>query len=182
MHRSVIAAMCVVALSAVSCSSSSGPDAERVSDREYARAVCTTLLRRQSSEGAFAAAHSALDASDAAAFRTDALELLDRYVDRLRRARTKLARIDPDTATRASDAFDEYLAVAIRRLHADAREFADADVHSPEFQAAVSTFEANLQFLAHQLPDPFARLRDRSLLAAVRTEPACADLVTIHGA
>jgi hypothetical protein len=152
---------------------------ERVSDDAYARRVCSALADLQTREATLAAEHSALDASKPEAFQHDAVTLLEHYVARIRNARSRVADVAPASSARASRAFDRYFAVAIARLDRTARGLRNADPHAAVFQADVSTFEANLQFLADELPDPFARIHDQALLAALRGEPSCRDIVTI---
>jgi hypothetical protein len=177
-----IAAASLVMLGVVGCSASSAdPGAARVSDRRYARTVCVTLDRLRTREATVATAHSALDVSEPSAFQRKSVDLFEGYAARLRRARAALSDIQPASGGDASRAFDRYLSTALRRLDAATDTFRAADSTSPEFQADVSTFEANLQFLAHELPDPFARIDDQALLAAFRDEPSCAGLVSIGG-
>jgi hypothetical protein len=152
---------------------------ERVSDGDYARRVCSTLTDLHAREATIATEHAALDASDPAAFQHAAVALLERYVAQIRRARADLGAAVPASDARASRPFDRYLSSAITRLDRIARKLRNADPHAAVSQADVSTFEANLQFLAHELPDPFARVRDQALLAALRDEPACNDIVSI---
>jgi hypothetical protein len=152
---------------------------ERVSDASYARQVCTALASLQEREATLAAEHSSLDASRPKAFQREAVQLLERYVDRIRAVRARLATVAPRSAPNTRRAFDRYFAAAIIRLDRTARTLQHADAEAVVFPADVATFEANLQFLAHQLPDPFARIDDEELVAALRGEPACRDIVTI---
>jgi hypothetical protein len=172
----------LVASACSSGSDSNAPAAEAVSDAEYAREVCSSLERLADRETDLAASHSALDASDPAAFQQDALALVHAYVDGLRREREQLTGLRPRSAPDASSLFDAYLGTAIDRLAAIAGELDQADASgAPEFQAEVSTFEANLQYLRHELPDPIETIDDERLLRAFADEPACADLVVVHG-
>jgi hypothetical protein len=125
--------------------------------------------------------HSALEVEDPAAFQQDAVTLVDQYVEQLERARGALGGVRPASGEDVADALDDYLGTAIERLQSIARELRDADAGAAGFQADISTFEANLQFVARELPDPFAGVRDQPLVAAVRDEPSCAELVMITG-
>jgi hypothetical protein len=152
--------------------------ARDVSNEEWATAVCSSLVDVRTAEEAFVTAHATLDLGSPDEFQTGALANTKAYLGALREARSSLAELNPPEGGNAARGVDRYLRDAIREVRRLARDLRAADPSKPVFEAKASTFEAGLQELGRNLDDPFTRLRDPELIAALDAAPECDGIVT----
>lgn len=154
-------------------------DAKEVSNRVYARRLCSSLAEVVDAEQSFVSDYSALTKSDPASFHDEATLLANSYLDSSKSARAELKKVQPPGGEKVARLFNAYLRTAVRQVDAIIRRFTTADPTSPGFQDEVAAFEGSLQSLVQELPEPFQKLRDQHLLAALRREVTCAGIVEV---
>jgi hypothetical protein len=173
------AAVATVILLACAAPAGASMDAKKVSDRVYARRLCSALAEVVDAEQSFVADYRALARSDLATLHDEATRLADSYLDSARTARAQLEKVQPPGGKKIARLFDTYLATAVRELDAIISRFAKVDPTGPAIQHEIAAFEDSLQSLVQRLPEPFHRLHDKHLLAALRREVTCTDIVQV---
>jgi hypothetical protein len=175
-----LALVVVAAIALASAASASATvDAKQISDRAYARQLCSALAEVVDAEQSFVTDYAALSKSDPASFHDEATRLAQSYLDSSRTARAELEKVQPRGGTKIARPFNAYLATTVRQLDAITGRFAKADPTGARMPSEIAAFEHSLQSLSKQVPEPFHQLHDKHLLAALRREVTCTDIVQV---
>jgi hypothetical protein len=176
----VVLTAAVVLLGAGSASVSS----KKVSEKKYAKTVCTTITGLSGSEEKLVNDYNGLDTSSPEVFRAQAAGLVKTYLGDLKSASTKLKKVEPDVdgGRKISKIFVSYVDNAAHEVQGALEKFEAADPTSPAFQGDVVVFETSIKVLSAKIGDPFSKVRNQDLLGAFKKEKSCKSVVQVFGA
>lgn len=179
MRKLVRPVVAVTVAAALTLAMSGVAAARTVSNEKYAKRICGELNSVLDSIDKL----EQPDASDPAAYQTDAIAAVDSLVKSLNQARATLRKVSPeDGEKKVSKLFDRYLKGFVTQFQKARDTFAAADPASPAFSADVSVLGVSLQNASLELDDPFSKLTDnQDLLGAFGDEKACKKIVTVYG-
>jgi hypothetical protein len=149
---------------------------KKVSDATYAKMLCGTFNGLSSSSA------PPSDPSSGATLQAGYVANADAFIGKIKDARTHLANVASKSGgSKVATVFDHYF----RDYAADVQQLRDAlaaaDPANVAFQADLTQFTVGLSTLAVKLGDPFSKVQDTAVLAALRKEPSCKGVVTITG-
>jgi hypothetical protein len=156
---------------------------KEVSTEKFAKAVCGAYTDLQDGFGEYNDAYLALPTADPVAMQAQIGELTDGLVDDVSALRTKLGNQYPDVddGKKISKLFVKNLKETETEISSALETLRAADPNGVAFAADLTTFEVAIELLDTKTSDPFRKLKDQDVIAALDDEKSCDEVVTIIG-
>jgi hypothetical protein len=179
-----IACVSAISLATVAATASLAVAAPKeVSAERYAKTVCGAYTDLRAAGQEYNEAYLALPTSDPATTQAQIGELAKGLVDDVSALRTKLKNQYPevDDGEKISKLFVKNLKAVQNEISSSLEALQAADPNGATFTDDLTTFEVAIEMLDAKTSDPFRKLKDQDVIAALGDEKSCDDIVVIVG-
>lgn len=184
MSRFLRVGVALAAAAALLGAASTPVGTKKVSDEKYAKTLCTALKDLKDTQGSVVDQYNALGVDDPAGFQSQAVGLVEGYLDDVKSAAAKLKKLEPDVGggKKIARTFAAYLNGVANEVQVALDKFRAANAGDPAFAGEVTVFETSINVLGTTLGDPFSKVRNQELLGAFDKERSCDEVVQVTGA
>jgi hypothetical protein len=160
-----------------------GQKAKKVAVEKYAKTVCGSYTKLETSISDFVSSYNGIDATDNPGLQTAAIDLANGLLDDINAQQKKLKKSYPDVdgGKKIMRLFIANVGELEDEVTGAVEDLQAADATSPAFIGDITQFEVSFNVLSARLSDPFSDIDDQDLLKAFDETKICEDVVTVFG-